>query len=119
MDILSAERELNTTSTTKTTTNSTTDTRTTTTASTSSTSGSSLPYVELVVETDTDNLLPGYEATALTDPIVLQYTTAANTTSTGGENKGSGEGGADAGKFLFVFDSNKFIWKCVMLQRAC
>eukprot|EP01032_Pedospumella_encystans_P011253 gene11253-13095_t len=47
--------------------------------SNSSTSGSgkkkhtSLEYVEAVVEVDTDNKLPDYEALALTDPLVQQY----------------------------------------------
>lgn len=95
MDILSAERALNNSNTTnnKNSTNTSASSTTSSSSTSVSSSGSSIPYVELVVETDTNNQLPGYEATALTDPIVLQYATS-NTTADGSVEEAEGADGA-------------------------
>jgi len=93
MDILSAERALNNSNTTnKNSTNTSAGSTTGSSSASVSSSGSSIPFVELVVETDTNNQLPGYEATALTDPIVLQYTTSNTTANSDGEEAEGGAG---------------------------
>lgn len=75
MSKLSADRELN-------------NTNNSSSGGGSGDSGSTrgaVQYTEEVVEVDTEGLLPGYEETALTDPIVLQYATSSTSAGSSGD----------------------------------